>query len=78
MSELLPEFIELGVDEIEPCQFHLSGMNPDRLSREFANDITFYGGINTQKTIPFGTEEDVRREVRETKKAFKNGGYAIG
>jgi len=78
MFELIPEYIELGIDELEPCQFHLPGMSAESLSREFGRDITFYGGINTQHTLPFGTPEDVRREVRENLEAFRNGGYAVG
>ncbi len=78
MSELIPEFIALGVDELEPCQFHLPGMEPKRLKREYGNDITFYGGVCTQSTLPFGSPEDVRGEVRRLQKIFGDTGLAIG
>jgi uroporphyrinogen decarboxylase len=78
MHELIPEFIEMGIDEIEPCQFHLPGMSADRMSREFSRHITFYGGVDTQHTISFGTPRDVREKVRENMRAFRNGGYAVG
>jgi uroporphyrinogen decarboxylase len=78
MHELIPEFIDMGIDELEPCQFHLSGMSAERMSREFGRHITFYGGIDTQKTIPFGTPEEVRKKVRDTMEVFPGGGYAVG
>jgi uroporphyrinogen decarboxylase len=79
MSELLPELIDMGVDILEPCQVHLPGMSPERLKRDFGKDIVFYGGINTQQTLPFGTEEDVRREVRERVRVLgSDGGYIVG
>ena len=63
---------------LEPCQFHLRGMNPKRLKREFGKHMTFYGGINTQHTLPFGTPEDVRSEVRERIDIVgKGGGYIL-
>jgi uroporphyrinogen decarboxylase len=78
MHELIPEFIEMGIDELEPCQFHLSGMSAEKMNREFGKHITFYGGIDTQFTISFGTTEDVRKKVRENMEIFRNGGYAVG
>lgn len=78
MKDLLPELIEMGVNVIEPCQFHLPGMKAENLKREYGSDIVFYGGINTQYTLPFGTEEDVRNEVRHYKKVFRDeGGWII-
>ncbi|MGI6777405.1 MAG: uroporphyrinogen decarboxylase family protein [Acetivibrionales bacterium] len=78
MVELIPEYIALGIDMIEPCQFHLPGMSAKTLSREFGKDICFYGGIDTQYTLSFGTPEDVRRKVREIIDCFPNGGYTVG
>ena len=78
MSELIPDLLEVGMDILEPCQFHLPGMEPKRLKREFGRDLTFWGGINTQQTLPFGTTEQVREEVRERIDIVgKNGGYIL-
>ncbi len=78
MSELIPDLIEIGMDILEPCQFHLPGMEPKRLKREFGRYMTFYGGINTQKTLPFGTPKQVRQEVRERIDVVgKGGGYIL-
>ena len=79
MSKLLPELIDMGMDILEPCQVHLPGMSPERLKRDFGEHIVFYGAINTQQTLPFGSEEDVRREVRERVRVLgSDGGYMVG
>jgi uroporphyrinogen decarboxylase len=79
MSELLPDLIDMGMDILEPCQVHLPGMAPERLKRDFGKEVVFYGAINTQRTLPFGTEEDVRREVRERIRVLgSDGGYIVG
>jgi uroporphyrinogen-III decarboxylase len=50
-------------------------MDPDELKRKFGERITFWGGgIDTQRTLPFGSSDDVRREVRERLKLFGPGG----
>ena len=79
MSELLPDLIDMGMDILEPCQVHLPGMAPERLKRDFGRHVVFYGAINTQQTLPFGTEADVRREVRERARVLgSDGGYIVG
>ncbi|MCL2163042.1 MAG: hypothetical protein FWH55_01335 [Oscillospiraceae bacterium] len=77
MTELLPVFIEMGVDVVEPCQFHITGMEPAKLKREYGRDIVFYGGVNTQHTMPFGTPDQVRQEVRALHEVFSNGGFIL-
>jgi uroporphyrinogen decarboxylase len=80
VSAILPDLIEIGLDVLEPTQAHLPGMRPERLKREFGKDLTFFGGISTQTTLPFGTPEDVRREVRERIRVLGSGGggYVAG
>ena len=79
MSKLLPDLIDMGMDILEPCQVHLPGMSPERLKRDFGEHIVFYGAINTQQTLPFGSEEDVRSEVRERVRVLgSDGGYMVG
>ena len=78
MSELIPDLLDIGMEILEPCQFHLPGMDPQRLKREFSRDLTFYGGICTQWTLPFGTEQQVRQEVRERISVLgRGGGYIL-
>lgn len=77
--QVLPELIDAGMDVWETVQVHLPGNEPSELKREFGNQITFFGAINCQQTLPFGTPEDVRREVRERIRVLgKGGGYICG
>jgi uroporphyrinogen-III decarboxylase len=73
--ELIPDLIEAGFDVLNPVQCSAEGMEPGRLKKEFGKDIVFWGGgIDTQKTLPFGTPEEVYREVRERIDIFAEGG----
>jgi len=77
--DVIPDLIECGLDVWETVQCHLPRNGPEHLKREFGGDLAFYGGINTQQTLPFGTPEDVRREVRERIRVLgKGGGYICG
>jgi uroporphyrinogen-III decarboxylase len=50
-------------------------MDPRRLKREYGDRLVFWGGgVDTQKTLPFGTPEEVRREVLERLEVFSPGG----
>jgi uroporphyrinogen-III decarboxylase len=50
-------------------------MDPEALKRSFGDRITFWGGgVDTQKTLPFGTPDEVRQEVRERLRIFGPGG----
>ena len=64
--ELIPDFIETGVDILNPVQVSAAGMGDTRkLKQEFGDDLTFWGGgVDTQGVLPRGTPEEVREEVR--------------
>ena len=50
-------------------------MDPQTLKERFGDRITFWGGgVDTQKTLPFGTPDEVRREVQERIEIFGRGG----
>jgi hypothetical protein len=71
----LAEFIEAGFDVLNPVQCSATGMNPRELKREFGQDLVFWGGgVDTQRTLPFGTPEEVYREVRERIEILGAGG----
>jgi hypothetical protein len=73
--ELIPDFIEAGFDILNPVQTAAAGMDPKGLKERFGDQIVFWGGgVDTQKTLPFGTPEEVRREVRERVEIFGRGG----
>jgi hypothetical protein len=64
VAEFIPHFIKAGFDIINPVQFSATGMDPKRLKSQYGRDIVFWGGgVNTQKTLPFGTPSQVREEV---------------
>ena len=72
---LLPDFIAAGFDILNPVQCSASCMAPEELKQEFGDRVTFWGGgIDTQKTLPFGSVEDVRDEVSSRLKIFGEGG----
>jgi len=72
---LLPDFIEAGFDILNPVQCSAAGMDPQRLKDRFGREIVFWGGgVDTQHTLPFGSPDDVRREVRERIEIFRPGG----
>ena len=74
VEELLPELIEIGVDVFNPFQPEV--MDVEEVKRRHGSGITFFGGISTQKTLPYGTVTQVRDEVRRLiERVGKNGGY---
>jgi hypothetical protein len=73
--DLMPDFIDAGFDVLNPVQCSAEGMGPTRLKAEFGSDIVFWGGgVDTQRTLPFGTPEDVYHEVRERVDVLAPGG----
>jgi len=71
----IPEFIAAGFDVLNPVQCSARDMDARALKREFGRDIVFWGGgVDTQKTLPFGTPDEVYREVRERIDIFAEGG----
>lgn len=72
---LIPDFIEAGFDILNPVQCSAAEMDAARLKQEFGKDLVFWGGgVDTQKTMAFGTPQDVYREVRERVDLFNAGG----
>ncbi len=73
--EILPDFVEAGFDIFNPVQCSAANMDPKELKNTFGKDVTFWGGgIDTQKTLPFGSPHDVKDEVRERIEVFAAGG----
>lgn len=77
--EFIPDFIEMGVDILNPVQVSAKNMDTRRLKREFGKYITFWGGgCDTQKVLPFGTQEKVTEEVkRRTEDLAPEGGFVF-
>ena len=75
---LLPELIEIGVDVLNPIQWRCKGMEREGLTRDFGKSLVFHGGVDNQQTLPFGTPDDVKREVAENIRIFSKGkGYIV-
>jgi uroporphyrinogen-III decarboxylase len=71
----MEDFIAAGFDILNPVQCSAAHMDPAELALEFGGRITFWGGgADTQRTLPFGTPDDVRDEVRERIRVFGPGG----
>jgi uroporphyrinogen decarboxylase len=75
---LLPELIEIGIDVLNPIQWRCAGMGREELERDFGKLVVFHGGVDNQHTLPFGTPDDVKREVAENIRIFRQGkGYVV-
>lgn len=78
VTPLIEDLIEIGVDALNPVQVTAAGMEPAGLKEAFGDRIAFWGGISTQKVLPFGTPDEVRADVRHTIDCLgKNGGYVL-
>ncbi len=72
---LIEGFIEAGFDILNPVQTSAANMHPAELKRRFGDRITFWGGgVDTQHVLPFGSVDEVRRDVRERIEIFGPGG----
>ena len=75
---IIPSFIEDGVDVLEPVQTRAAGMDLAGLVQDFGSALAFHGGVDTQRTLPFGSTEDVRAEVRSYLDLTRDhGGYIL-
>lgn len=73
--KFLDDFHEAGIDILNPVQISAKGMSPEFLKKEYGNKFVFWGGaINPQKTLPFGSVDEVKEEVESNLDVFKNGG----
>jgi hypothetical protein len=72
---LMDDFIDSGFDILNPVQTSATNMDPTALKEKYGDRITFWGGgIDTQKTLPQGTPDDVRKDVHERLQIFGPGG----
>lgn len=77
IREVIADLIDAGIDILNPIQVQAKGMVPAELKREFGNKICFHGGVDVQQTMPRGTTEKVRSEVRERIEVMGAGGGYI-
>ncbi|NIM95997.1 MAG: methyltransferase [Anaerolineales bacterium] len=76
---LIPDFIDAGFDILNPVQWTADSMDPQELKSSFGGQVTFWGGgVDTQRTLPFGTPEEVREEVQRNLEVFRSeGGFVF-
>jgi len=76
IAPIIPELIEIGVDVLNPIQ--PASMDPAEIKREFGDKLCFWGSIDEQYTLPFGSPEEICREVKERLRTIgKNGGLIL-
>jgi uroporphyrinogen decarboxylase len=74
----IPDLIDLGVEILNPVQVAAKHMDPVRLKREFGQNLCFWGAVDTQRVLPFGTPEEVAAEVRQRiAELGPGGGYVL-
>ncbi len=75
MIQLYDEFVEAGVDIVNPVQISAEGMAPEALKARWGDSLVFWGGgIDTQHVLPFGTPDEVRAHVAQNIAIFGQGG----
>ena len=74
---LIPDLIELGVDTLNPIQVAAKDMDTKRLKKEFGDRLAFWGGVDTQKVLPYGSPQDVEEEVKKRIADLAPGGGYI-
>ena len=79
VEKFMEPFIESGFDVINPVQCSAAGMDPAGLKAKYGDRLVFWGGgVNTQKTLPFGTPSEIRRQVLDRCEVFsENGGFVF-
>ena len=79
IGPFIPDLIELGVDVLDPIQPVSADMAPERLKVKYGDRLSFHGGMDMQKLLPFGTPEQVQTEARRYCEILgKGGGYLLG
>ncbi len=76
----IPEWIDAGIDILNPVQISAANMEPERLMKNFSGQIVFWGGgCDTQKVLPLGTPQEIREHVRENISFFacRESGYVF-
>jgi uroporphyrinogen decarboxylase len=74
---IIPDLIEIGIDVLNPIQ--PQSMDPEKLKREYGRRLCFWGTLDIQRTLPFGTPDDVKTEVLARMRTVgESGGLILG
>jgi uroporphyrinogen decarboxylase len=75
---VLGDLLDIGVNGMLVFQTTAAGMDPESIARDFGGRMVFYGGMDVQQLLSFGTPEDVAIEVDRNARAFAPyGGYVV-
>ena len=74
---IIGDLIATGTEVLNPIQWRCAGMEREGLKRDFGAKIVFHGGMDNQHTVPFGSVDDVRREVLDNLRILGAGGGYI-
>lgn len=75
---VIKDFIEMGLDILDPIQTRALDMDPYSLKRNFGHRLSFHGGIDEQKLLPYGNTQEVKDEVEKLVNTLgKKGGYIL-
>ena len=75
----VPGLIDMGIDVLQALQFSADGMDPRSLKERYGDRLCFESGVSVQTTLPFGTAEEVREEVKMLVATLgAGGGYILG
>ena len=74
---IIPDFIDLGLDILNPIQPLAKGMDPEFLKQEYGQDLVFFGGIDVQELLPFGNPEQIITEITHRIDILGTGGGYI-
>jgi len=78
VMDAVPGLLDMGIDVLQALQFSARGMDAAVLKERYGDRLCFQGGISVQTTLPFGSVEDVREEVRARIRVLgKGGGYIL-
>ncbi|GAH64157.1 unnamed protein product, partial [marine sediment metagenome] len=78
IRKIIPDMIEAGIDILNPIQWRCRGMEREALKRDFGDKVIFYGGVDNQYTLAFGTAREVEKEVLDNISILgRGGGYIL-
>lgn len=79
VMDAVPGLIDMGIDVLQALQFDAAGMDAAKLKSAYGSRLCFEGGVSVQRTLPFGTPDQVRAEVEHLIATLgRNGGYILG
>ena len=77
IRKIIPDLIEAGIDVLNPIQWRSEGMDRAELKRDFGDLVVFHGAVDNQRTLAFGSVEEVQEEVRYNIQVLGQGGGYI-